>query len=134
MQKSIKAYPLYSNDDLWELGELVACIQEGSITDFIMTCLCNKDDFLLGTLSMPLTKPVNGMTIDILIDLNAANVEADDRYFLRVNNSGDGFIDIKNDIEFIEMAIAAIKNNTMPLYNVTKNIDYSAYQYVALDD
>jgi hypothetical protein len=132
-------FPCYENPDAWDLDELVDSIERGYIIDFILATLPNKAKLTLGTLSMSVTKPVNGMTIYILVDLNEIerqvenNCEIEDWYIMRVDDDGDGFMAIKNDIESIQMVIEAIKNNTMPLHNVTKNIDPSLYPYIKID-
>lgn len=137
--KAIRMFPYYENPDAWDLDELVDAIELGYIIDFILATLPNKEKLTLGTLSMPVTKPVNGMTVNILVDLNEIerqmeeNCEMEDWYIMRVDDDGDGFMTIKNDIESIQIVIEAIKNKTMPLHNVTKNIDPSLYPYIKID-
>ena len=133
--KPIQMFCYYENPDAWDLDELVDSIECGYIIDFILDTLPNKHKLPLGTLSMPVTKPVNGMTINILVDINEIErqIEIDDWYIMRVDDDGDGFMTIKNDIESIKMVIEAIKNNTMPLHNVTKNIDPGLYPYIKIE-
>ncbi len=130
-------YPMYTNPDAWELVDLVDAINKGRIIDLILSTLPKKDEIPLGAFSIPLTKPVNGMTVKILVDLNA--LESDnvlDWYIMQVVDDGDGFMKIKNDVDSVEMAIVAIQNNTMPLHNVTVNVntDVTLYPYIIIED
>lgn len=127
----LQCYPCYDNPDAWEIDDLVDAVSDGLIMDFIFNMLSQKDKMPLGTFSMPVTKPVNGITVDIMVDLNKID---DDKgmYKMRVNDAGDGFMDVMTDIDSIQMVVSAIKNNTMPLHNVTKNIDPCEHPYIIL--
>ena len=129
----IRAYPCYENRDAWDIDDLVDAVHDGAIENFIISMVPRKNELALGCFSMPLTKSVNNMAIHILVDLN--DVEHDDKpwYKLRVQDQWDGFMPINTDIDSLQMVLAAIKNMTMPLYNVTKDDDINPIQYPFID-
>lgn len=111
--KPFKVYPCYSNPDAWDLDEICDVIHNGLIEEFIFTMVQKKAEFPLQRFSMPVTKPVHGLTLDILVDLNELDGE-EDLYRMRVKDNtslGDNDVDVKTDIASLQIIIDAIKNN-----------------------
>lgn len=125
---SLNLYPCYDFLDPWDIDELLDIVTNGELDDFISSLRIS--DFPLGTLSLPITKPMNDLTIHILIDLSKPK---DDWYMMRVCDGGDGFMIIFHDPESLAKVIAAIHSNTMPLYNVSHNINTVDYSYIRDD-
>ena len=112
----IRLFPYYDTDSVFDLDQLVDAIKDGSIDAIMFDLMNRKDEFEMGTLSMPLTKPVNKMRICAMIDLTS-DIPS---YVLRVDDdNNDGFMNIKSDATSVQKVVDAIKTQTMPLYNVT---------------
>ena len=139
MTTPIQMFPRYENPDPWELDELVDAVCDGLVDEFVFSTIPRKNEFPLGMLSMPVTKPVNGMVVMILVDLGAIE-RGGSLYKMRVVEEdgeawGDGFMDIKTDLVSLEMVTLAIRNGTMPLHNVTpkEEITVEDYPFVCLE-
>lgn len=126
----IQCFPRYENANPWELEDLTEGVRDGMIDAFVFDMFAQKDKLPLGTFSFPLTKPVHGLSVYILVDLNTIEKENRELYTMRVKDEGDGFMDIKTDIDSVQMAVLTILENKMPLHNVSKDINVCDYPFI----
>lgn len=126
----LKLFPKYNIIDPWDLDEIVDVVNDGHLDAFILSLENKKSEFPLGTLSCAITHPVNNKHISIQIDLN---LEVNQLVSMRVCDDGDGFINIKHDLQSLEMVIHDIKHDTIPLHNVntiSEILIYPAYDTI----
>ena len=131
----IKLYPKYQFSQAFPMESLGDCLQNGVLDDFILHEYAKIDDYPMGCFSIDITQPHNDCVIVMMVDLNMFKHEgANNVYTFRVEHlSSDGFMDIKTDINSVNRAIAAIQDNTIPLYNVHDDIDVTQYDYIKID-
>ena len=127
----LKMFPRYENTNPIPLTDVVRFFEE-EYEHFVASLLPVKDTFILGGISIDLSIPhePSGYIISMCIDLD--NI-ADPMLRVEIPFT-DIFLPIKNDINSIRKAVTHIIQGTIPMLNVTANIDTSIHDYVRLEE
>lgn len=137
----VHLYPHITISESFELDEVIHFVE--NIGEYVAPLIANKDQFPLQRVSFQLTKwyqPPNSKSEYLCIGVGV-NLDDCNDFFLRVEEGyysdtdncvreSDAFVDIKSDVESIQMAIDDIKNGSIPLWNRDDNIDLENYRYV----
>jgi hypothetical protein len=124
-----------------EFDDVVDVIQ--NLDEFLTPIKKIKNNLPSSTIFMRLTPWINNsneyhsyLAMFLLVSLDNTQqfvLTINDGYFCNLKNDiveGDGFVDIKTDINSIQQAIKDMKAGYIPLHNKCQIIDYQYYPYI----
>jgi hypothetical protein len=136
----MKLYPRVDSQDI-HVDDVIHVIQ--NLDEFLAPTIKDKDKLPLSTISMRLTPWMNNsnqhnsyFSMVLLVDLNNIQdfgLRIVDGYFCNFNHDvleGDGFADIKTDIESLKLVVEDLKIGNILLHNRCNQIDYNQYPYI----